>query len=496
MKKIIIILTTILFAMAVHAQQINMFSHYFYKPMIYNPAFTGYEDDITSILFLNRSQWSGFKGSPQLNMVVADGNLRDTKAGLGLELISDKRGLTSRVGGNLSYSYRLMINQKTKLLFGVSLGIIDQTMDYSSALVENTNDPTLFTNREHKTILDGNAGLALIWEGLELGIAVPQLMGNKVKYVDNVNVRSYYTEARHYMGSLKYKYMISKEKNISIAPQALVRFIPNTPFQFDGNINLDWQNKFWIGATYKSNYAIGANAGVCIHKRMYIGYSYDVIIGAIGKHSGISHELLLNFKIGRNKKAEVIPETVKETPEPEIKMVDNTVYEKKVDSLALELKKSQDNLKELAEKLDQQVKTQSQLQTQLLAQSQNRQGAQVEPTPMSANSNVPLVRDNSIVENEVSFSTNDVKEFKDVDNNQSKKGFYIIVGTFVYRDLAIAEAGRFVDRGFINTDRIYCDTKQYNYVYIFKSNSKQEIFQKVKEARAAGVTDLWVQILE
>ena len=43
---------------------------------------------------------------------------------------------------------------------------------------------------------------------LDFGFAVPQIMGNKVKYVDTSNVRGTYTQARHYMGSLKYKFYI------------------------------------------------------------------------------------------------------------------------------------------------------------------------------------------------------------------------------------------------------------------------------------------------
>ncbi|MGQ0829001.1 MAG: PorP/SprF family type IX secretion system membrane protein [Bacteroidota bacterium] len=487
MKKAAIVFSAILLAITVNAQQVNMFGHYFYKPMVYNPAFTGYEQDVINIALISRSQWTAFKGAPRFNMLVADGNVMEEKMGLGLGLISDRKGLVNRIGITPAYSYRLKINDDIHLMFGVAVSVIDQTIDYSRSQVENTNDPTLFTDKEHTTSFDGNAGLALVWKGLEFGAAVPQLTGNKVEYIGNTNVRAYYAQERHYMGSLKYKFFISKEKGISIAPQGLVRFVANTPFQYDANINFDWKDKFWIGAAYKSDYAVGANAGICLHKRLSVGYSYDFIIGDIGNYSGMSHELLLNFKFGRNKKTEPVPvpEVVQEIPEE--KKLETGAYAKRMDSLAVELKKSQAKIQALSDKLDQQAKIQSQVQVQQA------------PTPVilsGGNENKGVVTNTEgVIENGISFVTGNTKDFKDANNNIPKKGLYIVVGTFFYRDFAVAEAKRFVEHGHKNTSYIFHEEKQYNYVYIMKVNTREEAFEKVKEAKAAGISDLWVQVL-
>ncbi|MDP1744536.1 MAG: type IX secretion system membrane protein PorP/SprF, partial [Bacteroidota bacterium] len=277
------------------AQQIGMYSHYFYKPLVYNPAFTGSSDDPNATI-ISRSQWTDFTNAPQLTVFTVDGNLMDKKVGVGLGLISDRKGITNRVGGHLYYSYRLKLNDDTRLMFGLSAGDIDHTVDFSKELVENSLDPTLYNNSQHKTSFDASLGLAFTWKALEVGAAVPQIIGNKINYVDSTNVRAYYTQARHYMASVKYSFLISEEKGISVAPQALVRFVPQSPFQFDGNINLEWKDKFWIGATYKSDYAVAANVGFCLHKQLCVGYSYDFIIGPIGKYSGMIHEIMVNFK--------------------------------------------------------------------------------------------------------------------------------------------------------------------------------------------------------
>ena len=301
MQHIIKIILLLLTVKALNAQQIAMYSHYYYKPMVYNPAYTG-TDDAPNAMLINHTQWVGFKGAPQYNILTFDGNLKNKNTGLGVIIISDRKGVTSRIGGNLNYSYKLVFNTKIHLLFGISAGVINQTVDFSNAVTETSNDPSLFANTQQKTTFDANAGLAFAWDKFEFGFSIPQLANNKITYISNTDLRTYYTQARHYMSTAKYKFILSKVKDISITPLALVRYIPQTPIQFDANVNLDWKNKFWIGATYKSNYAIGAVAGVTLYKRLSIGYSYDFITGNIGKYSGLSHEIMLNFKFIKKKK--------------------------------------------------------------------------------------------------------------------------------------------------------------------------------------------------
>jgi type IX secretion system PorP/SprF family membrane protein len=545
MKKIpllIVFFFTLLFA---KAQQIGMYSHYFFKPMVYNPAFTGFDGDVNAMI-VNRSQWTDFKGAPQLNLATLDGNVSGNKVGLGLSFISDRKGITNRIGAYLNYSYRLNINDNTHVRFGIAAGVVDQSIDYSKAIVENANDPFLFSDVQRKTALDANAGLAFIWKDLEFGVAVPQLAGNKINYVDNMNVRSYYTQARHYMGTLKYKIFVSKEKGISVAPQALVRFLPGAPLQYDGTIIFDWREKFWIGGTYKSGYAVAANAGVCLHKQLYVGYSYDIIIGNIGKYSGMSHEIMVSFKFGKNKKNDNDEALSKIAAK-------NDANEKRLDSLQNELSISQDKLREdqrkisenqnkineLNNKLDQQSKAIQQIgsspqntseqknpveQNNPVATEQNNKETQNQvsenkSTPVNQNNKQTPVTENQnnkqtpvknnenqnsaavasntdkIMDGGVWIVSNKTKDFKDESNRSPQKGYYVIAGTFFYKDFAQNEVKRLKNSGYKSVNYFYFEPKQFNYVFIAKESTREAAIKKANEAKAAGIKDAWIQML-
>ncbi|MES2591073.1 MAG: PorP/SprF family type IX secretion system membrane protein [Bacteroidota bacterium] len=469
MRKRLIILSFVLFLLfgegwkGAFAQQVGMYNHSFYKPLVFNPAFTG-TDDAANAMLISRSQWTGFKGAPQLTIFTADGSLMDKKVGVGLGLISDRKGLMSRMGGNMYYSYHLKLNEDMRLSLGASFGIIDQTIDFSRAQVENAADPTLYTDYQHKTTFDVNAGLVFSWKDLNIGVSAPQLIETKVKsvdYADSSDAKAYYSQKRHYMASVNYKFVIIEDKDISIKPFAQVRIVPQAPLQYDVAVNLDWQDKGWVGATYKSNYAVAANIGFCVHKQLYLGYSYDFIIGSIGKYAGVSHEIMVNFKILGRKSASVSTNAPVDTlPEME-----NTAYEQRFDKLENQLKKNQEKLKELNDKLDKQNTTQA------IAPVQNTK-------PGTEDSEGIFITKRS-----------DFKNNKDI---MPDKGFYVIVGIFFYRDFAIDEVKNYNKRGFANANWIYSQSKQNNYVFAEKLETKEEALEKAKELNSKDSSNAWV----
>ncbi|MBL7882924.1 MAG: PorP/SprF family type IX secretion system membrane protein, partial [Bacteroidia bacterium] len=383
--------------------------------------------------------------------------------------------------------------ENTQLRFGVSLGVVDHTYDYSKAIVENSNDPTLFNEVQRKTTFDGNAGLAFVFKGLQFGVAVPQVIGNNVNYIENSDVRSYYAMARHYMGSLGYKFVLSKEKEISLTPLGLVRYLPNAPLQYDGSLTLNWNNLFWIGGTYKSDYAVSANIGFRLHKQLFVGYSYDIIIGDVGKYAGVSHELMLNFKFGKNKKADEVVSPKKEN-------LQNEAYVKRMDSIQNQLKQNQAKIEELTKKLEEQRKASESkpqvVQSPPVQQTPQPQVVQqVQTPPEVKNTVVTETPSNKTRENGVLLASNPKSDFRDTGNAIPNKGFYVVVGTYYYRDLAIAEAQRYKAKGYSTTDWVYSGPKGYNYIFMFKCQTKAEAIEKVKIAQQAGATDAWIQAL-
>ena len=533
MKKIGYILMFCMLACFVQAQQVAMYNHYFYNPLFYNPAFSGNNESAEAML-LNRSQWVDFNNGPQLNIFMADGSIKDKKSGVGVILTSDKRGINKRTGGSLSYSYRANISDDVYLLFGLAAGVVSHGIDYSKAVSENAADPTLFYTQQQKTTFDGNAGIAFMCKGLEIAGSAPQLFGNKVNFVDDsVGVRSFYSQSRHYMASLKYNIPLSKDKGLYLAPQGLVRIVPNTPLQYDANLNFEWKNKLWLGGTYKSNYAVSVNAGICVYKQFNIGYSYEFITGNLANYSGISHEIMVNFKFGKTKKHDEA-----DTANAAAQLATNEMYQHKLDSMNEELSdnqrrinENQQKILELSTKLEQ-MKAQQQAMQQQMANNQNNtnqagNGNQANPNNNSANNNSQTNLNNNTAnnnqnnqannnsantnnnsgnntagsikqtrENNVLVVTYNVADYSNPTGKSVKAGAYLIVGTFVYQDFAMNEVKRFKDAGYGQSSILFSKSRQMNYVFVKRYSSKEEAVKNISALQSMGVYDAWVKVLE
>ncbi|MDQ3046831.1 MAG: PorP/SprF family type IX secretion system membrane protein [Bacteroidota bacterium] len=457
------------------AQQSGFFGHAFQKPMALNPAYTGFEN-YTSAFLVTRIQWTDFKNAPRLAVFTLDGPLKNKKMGIGLGLISERKGISTKTGGHLNYSHKLLLGESSSLSFGVSAGIIDHTLNFSTAVLEDGSDPFVSGGAQRETSIDGNAGLLFKWKDLEVGAAVPQLFGDAVDIQDNETGNSNYALSRHFVGTLFYRIMISKEKELYLSPRAIVSFHPNAPLQYDAQLHLEWNDRIWLGATYKSNYAVAANAGVCINKQLSFGYSYDFVMGNNSGYYGMSHEIMLQFRFGKGSE--------KETDGSE---ATSLATNEKVDSLSaeLDLKQSkiaanEEKIKELQEKLKQ---ANAKKKEQVINANKNENSVAIA-------GNTAKERNNGVW-----IATGKAADFKDEKNLPAKKGYYVIVGTFVNRDFAEAEVQRHRREGFKSAKMVFFEGKQYYYVYVARMSTKEEATQKSLEAKAGGIQDVWIQLM-
>jgi len=294
---LLIVLTPML-----RAQQVPLYQQYFYNPFVYNPAYAG-SGDAANVFLIHRAQWSDIPGQPLTTAITFDGPLKPKKIGLGVNLYSDKTDITSRVGVYGSFAYNIGIGDDQNLMFGLSLGGLQNRIDFTNIIVQDTDDPALLASMERKKALDGTFGIAYRWKELHFGVAIPQILASSFEFTPNVgSSRATYNMARHYMGSLDYKFYVNSNKDIALTPMFLVRFMPEAPMQFDANLIFNWRETAFLAVSYRNDYAIGVNARIKLKEKISFGYTYDVISSSINTYSGISHEILLGYTFAGGEK--------------------------------------------------------------------------------------------------------------------------------------------------------------------------------------------------
>jgi type IX secretion system PorP/SprF family membrane protein len=456
MRKINITAAILLITASAFAQQLPFSSQYYTNMFVTNPAFTGTTDEHTRAFITHRSQWIGVAGGPQTSYLTIDGPIEAKNIGLGLKLYSDVTDITARMGAFANYSYKLKINDDMNLLVGLAAGVLNNRIDFSRAVVRDSDDPFMLTGNQSKTVFSADFGLGYTWKKLEVGFAVPQVIGNKIKYKNNLGENAYYNLSRSYQGSVKYVFDVVKDKEITAYPLIFVSGTKGAPLQYDVNAVLDWKKMGWVGVTYHSNYAVAASIGLR-YKNLSVGYAYDFGIGTVKKYTGSTSEFLLSYTFGGGGNSR--------PDEPVITKTETK--DTMTDQMLAKLKAQVDSNAAQTERLKAE-----------LAKLKNGGGA-----GNSENLTENLMR---------VASSND---FVDENGMSLNAGYYVVIGSFSSKDNANKFKQANLIKGYTKTEVIQNHKTKVYYVYVTKTDSQTDGEVEQKKYKNE-YPDVWLQKLE
>lgn len=319
------------------AQQAPMYSHSSLLPIFYNPAYNGLEKEL-AVNLLHRSQWSSITGAPVSNVLQASSSFKE-KNGLGLNVLYDTRGITTTVNATGSYAYHARLTNNHYLSFGVSAGLLNQQVNFSEAIVQDANDPIVLGGNVSGSTFLVDFGLLYRFKHLEVGIAIPQLVGHQ-------NAAVYNDLKRYFIGNFSYEWGINEQ--LIVKPIVLIRQTVSSPLQYDISAIAFYRDLVWGGVGYRSAYAVNISAGIKI-KSFELGYSYDIVTNELAGN-GVSHEILLRFVRPHKEKDEEIKEEEIIIEEIEIDtLVEEPIIEEEEEELLITPEDAEERIIELIE---------------------------------------------------------------------------------------------------------------------------------------------------
>lgn len=474
MKKIVFGLLICLIGSGLMAQQVPFYSQYFFNPFIYNPAYTGKKGDTRAFL-THRNQWTGIQGAPVTTMLTIDGPIQGEKAGLGLNIYSDRTDILSKTGARLAYSYGIMLAEGHYLKAGLGVGVLNQKIDYSNAIVEDVTDPNLFGTSQNRAVIDADFGIAYFWKGLEVGVALPQLFDNRIKYSKVEEEQTViYGVRRHYLVSAGYNYEINE--NFYVNPIALARITPGSPFQFDFGVMGSYQKLAWLGVTYKHQYAVGLSGGGILNERLYLGLTYDLIINDLSGYSGTSTELLVGYIFGQSGK------------EKEEEARRREELRKELDSLNNKLKQTSDQTDKNTEAIDSLGN-----EIQKVREDVDKAIEELKTNPPIGGT--PAAGGGTAAPPSEPEAEKHSSDYLDNKGDPLPKGFYIVVGSYSEQKWARQAKLKFVNAGYPETDVLYNITNKFYNVYLSFSTDEEEARNALKNARAE-YPDAWLRRIQ
>ena len=269
-------------------------SVYFQNRYLINPAMAGFDKGFNVNLGYQQ-QWFSFPGGPKSQLLTAEYQATD-KVGLGLNIIDNQEGFFRQTRIMGTYAYHVPLNgEHQKLNFGLSVGINDTRINYSSVIGDLT-DPELLQYNNRKPFVDGDAGVSYTSDHLFAEIALPNMNTN----IFNRDGQNQDIDRTVFFTAISYKINFNNDITaFSLEPLAAYRQIKGYTSIFDAGVNLKMTEYYLdLQGVYHSNHDFGV--GVVFNQPAYaLSFNYNLFTGAITNYTSGDFELGIKVKLGR-----------------------------------------------------------------------------------------------------------------------------------------------------------------------------------------------------
>lgn len=300
MKKTFLLLTLLLTAFVMRAQELTIPTHTQYladNPYIISPAYAGIGDHV-KIRLNGLTQWVGIKDAPDMQSLAADLRIADN-TGIGMFLYNDRNGNTRQYGGKVSFAHHIILDKYTNqfLSFGISYNLNQFKVDIENI---STPDPSINNNRY---VVNHNFDVALLYRIGEFYFsATGANILNKDLDIFAIQEPNRLRNYQFYTG-----YTFKGSGNWEVEPSSFVQY-----FESDGrsttDINLkfrymDGDDYYWIGGSYRflndqlgNPINIGPMVGLNV-SNFYFAYSYQLTTNELLAYNSGTHMITVGLDI-------------------------------------------------------------------------------------------------------------------------------------------------------------------------------------------------------
>lgn len=274
-----------------NAQLTEYESMYFQNQYINNPAMAGLEEGVKLNVGYQR-QWDEVPGNPILMNATFEYN-SGNRAGLGLNVTSDRAGLINRTRIMGTYAYHLPIGAEEKLNFGLSVGAKFSSIDYGKMVGDK--DDVVLQNFNEGANIDADLGIAYTSRLLTVQASVPKL--HNLFYENDNGVKNYADRSTFY-SAVSYKILLSnQDENLNVEPLIAYRGIKGHKDILDMGGRFNFPNyKMNLSAFYHTNKTVSTAFGLSLDE-FGVFLAYSKYFGSLGAYANNTFEVGLNYKM-------------------------------------------------------------------------------------------------------------------------------------------------------------------------------------------------------
>ncbi|MEM6321042.1 MAG: PorP/SprF family type IX secretion system membrane protein [Bacteroidota bacterium] len=287
------------------AQQPSNYSLYMFNKFAFNPAYAGLDNSL-SFTGVHRRQWSGVANSPSTQNINVHMPLYILSGGIGINVENDQLGLEQNLLATLSYNFQLPVGKIGILSIGASGGIFQKSLDgrgiltpeglYEGITFNHNDNLPLPTSNLSEITPTFNAGIYFQTETFEAGLSA-------INIQEPVIEGTFFSVAlsRNYFFNAAYQFDLLR--SVSVHPSVLVK-TDLIETQMEASILFKYNDNIFVGGSFRGYNANTVDAaslivGLNLSEKIQLAYAYDFTLSALDVVSNGSHEIMINYNLGK-----------------------------------------------------------------------------------------------------------------------------------------------------------------------------------------------------
>ncbi|MFT6959343.1 MAG: type IX secretion system PorP/SprF family membrane protein [Polaribacter sp.] len=209
-----------------------------------------------------------------------------------LSVISDKVFIASSTFLGINYSYKL--NKNHYLYLGIKAG-----GSFYSLNTHNLKTYSVLSDSSSNSMssFKPNVGFGIYYKSGDFYISsgTPRMLSTK-RAKENNEILSVAGDRMHFYSSIGYVFLINKFNNFKLKPSIFSRTVIGAASSIDFNTMVSFNNKFDLGATYRTGTSFGIIAQLAINKNLLIDWNYEIFSKPELTNTGDSQEFMLAYQ--------------------------------------------------------------------------------------------------------------------------------------------------------------------------------------------------------
>ena len=304
MKKIGIVLASMLFSIGVSGQELSLPAANQYladSEFLVAPTFAGIGNHVR-VRASGVTQWLGIKDAPDYQSLSGDMRLGD-RSGLGLVLYNDKNGFTKQMGGKFTFSHHLTLDVYDShfLSFGISYMVNSFRIDIDKFDMPRRSTDVGVTDNRSTVNHNFEVGVLYRYKGLFGNLTASNILNKDTEAFGLKEPM----KLRHYNLYLGYRYKRDQHSHLEIEPSLFTQYYEGDGrYTSDLNLKFRWfefEDYYWAGLTGRfvndqvfQPLSVGAMVGL---KRniFYFAYGYTFPLNQLNSYTMGSHMLTIGI---------------------------------------------------------------------------------------------------------------------------------------------------------------------------------------------------------